>query len=52
MVDAWAYFFREAKNLNVAPPALSERPFRGALEVARTATFPPEERDVYERAKI
>ena len=23
-----SYFFREAKNLNVVPPALSERPFR------------------------
>jgi len=43
LVDKWAYFFREAKNLNVVPPALSEGPFRDALEVTRTATFTPEE---------
>ena len=35
LMDKWAYFFREAKNLEVgAPPALSEGPFREALEVA------------------
>ncbi|HEX4419893.1 MAG TPA: hypothetical protein VH165_18390, partial [Kofleriaceae bacterium] len=47
-----AYFFREAKNLSVVPSALSEDPFRGALEVARTATFSPEEWEAYERAKM
>ena len=52
LVDKWAYFFREAKNLNVVPPALSEGPFRDALEVARTATFEPEEWEAYERAKM
>ncbi|WP_437810811.1 Rpn family recombination-promoting nuclease/putative transposase [Sorangium sp. So ce1078] len=52
LIDKWAYFFREAKNLNVVPPALSERPFRDALEVARTATFSPEEWEAYERAKM
>ncbi|MEO5728853.1 MAG: PD-(D/E)XK nuclease family transposase, partial [Byssovorax sp.] len=52
LVDRWAYFFREAKNLNVVPPALSEGPFRDALEVARTATFEPEEWEAYERAKM
>ncbi|WP_437674483.1 Rpn family recombination-promoting nuclease/putative transposase [Sorangium sp. So ce131] len=52
LIDKWAYFFREAKNLNVVPPALSEEPFRDALEVARTATFSPEEWDAYERAKM
>ena len=35
VVEKWAYFFREAKNLNVVPPALSEAPFRDALEVTR-----------------
>lgn len=45
-------FFREAKNLNVVPPALSEGPFRDALEVARTATFEPEAWEAYERAKM
>jgi predicted transposase/invertase (TIGR01784 family) len=52
LIDRWAYFFREAKNLSVVPPALSEDPFRGALEVARAATFSPEEWEAYERAKM
>ena len=52
LVDRWAYFFREARNLSVVPPVLSEDPFRGALEVARTATFSPEEWEAYERAKM
>jgi predicted transposase/invertase (TIGR01784 family) len=52
LVDKWAYFFREAKNLNVVPAALSEGPFREALEVTRTATFTPEEWEAYERAKM
>ena len=52
MVDKWAYFFREAKNLNVIPPALSEGPFREALDVARTSSFSPAEWEAYERAKM
>jgi predicted transposase/invertase (TIGR01784 family) len=52
MVDKWAYFFREAKNLNVIPPALAEGPFREALDVARTSSFSPEEWEAYERAKM
>ncbi len=51
-VDAWAYFFREAENLTVVPPALQESPFRDALEVARTASFTPAEWDVYDLAKM
>jgi predicted transposase/invertase (TIGR01784 family) len=52
LIDKWAYFFREAKNLDVIPPALAEAPFRDALEVARTATFSAEEWEAYERAKM
>lgn len=52
LVDKWAYFFREARNLDVVPPPLSEEPFRGALEVTRTASFTSAEWDAYERAKI
>jgi predicted transposase/invertase (TIGR01784 family) len=52
LIDKWAYFFREAKNLNVVPPALAAEPFRGALEVARTAGFSAEEWEAYERAKM
>jgi predicted transposase/invertase (TIGR01784 family) len=52
LIDRWAYFFREATNLSVVPPVLAEEPFRGALEVARTATFSSAEWDAYERAKM
>jgi predicted transposase/invertase (TIGR01784 family) len=51
-VETWAYFFREAKNLDVVPPALSERPFRDALDVARTASFTAAEWEAYDRAKM
>ena len=36
----------------MVPSALSEGPFREALEVTRTATFTPEEWELYERAKM
>jgi len=52
LIDRWAYFFREATNLSVVPPALEEGPFRAALEVARTATFTSAEWEAYERAKM
>lgn len=51
-VDRWAYFFREAENLDLVPPALSERPYSEALEVARTASFTAQEWDAYDRAKM
>jgi predicted transposase/invertase (TIGR01784 family) len=51
-IDRWAYFFREAKNLAVVPLALSETPYREALEVARLAGFSAGELDLYDRAKI
>ncbi len=52
LIDKWAYFFREAKNLEVVPPALSEGPFREALEIARRSTFTEAEWEEYERAKM
>ena len=52
LIDKWAFFFREAKNLDVVPPALANEPFRGALEVARTAGFSADEWEAYERAKM
>jgi predicted transposase/invertase (TIGR01784 family) len=52
LVERWAYFFREAKNLNVVPSPLSEGPFREALEVSRTAGFTAAEWEAYERAKM
>lgn len=51
-VEKWAYLFREARNLDVVPAPLSERPFRDALDVARTTSFTPEEWEAYERAKM
>ena len=52
VVDKWAYFFREATNLEVVPPALSKGPVREALEVARRSTFTERELEDYERAKM
>jgi predicted transposase/invertase (TIGR01784 family) len=51
-IDRWAYFFREAENLEVVPSALSEKPYREALEAARMAGFSAGELDLYDRAKI
>src|SRR5206468_2766402 len=52
VIDKWAYYFREAKNLEVVPLALSKGPFREALEIARRSTFTAVEWDAYERAKM
>jgi predicted transposase/invertase (TIGR01784 family) len=51
-IDRWAYFVREAENLAVVPSALSERPYREALEAARMAGFSAGELDLYDRAKL
>ncbi len=52
LIDHWAYFFREAENLDVVPAALAGPPFSEALEVARIANFTAEELEVYDQAKI
>jgi len=52
LIDRWAYFFREAENLEVVPAVLADAPFREALEVARMAGFTAEELEVYDRAKL
>jgi predicted transposase/invertase (TIGR01784 family) len=52
LIERWAYFFREAENLEVVPPALAEQPFREALEVARIANFTADELEIYDQAKI
>ena len=49
-VEKWAYFFREADNLEMVPEVLAERPFVDALEAARAAGFTEEEWDAYIRA--
>jgi predicted transposase/invertase (TIGR01784 family) len=52
LVEKWAYFFREAKDLDVVPSALDEAPFRDAFEAARMATFDVWEWEAYDREKI
>lgn len=52
LIDRWAYFFREAENLDVVPDALAELPFREALEVARIANFTAKELEIYDQAKV
>jgi predicted transposase/invertase (TIGR01784 family) len=51
-VEKWAYFFREASNLDVVPKVLAEQPFKDALEAARVARFTDEEWEAYIRAGI
>src|SRR6185369_14410461 len=51
-IERWAYFFRETKYLGVVPPALSQAPYREALEITRLAGFSDGELDVYERVKM
>jgi len=48
-VERWAYFFRDAANLDVVPEVLSESPMKDALEVARCAGFTEEEWEAYIR---
>ena len=50
VVEKWAYFFRETRNLQVVPEVLAEQPYKDALEAARVARFTDEEWDAYIRA--
>jgi len=50
-IERWAYFFREVKYLGVVPAALSETPYREAMEAARLG-FSADELDLYDRVKI
>jgi predicted transposase/invertase (TIGR01784 family) len=52
LVERWAFFFRETKNLHLIPPVLAEAPWSDALEVARIARFDEFELDAYDRAKM
>jgi len=52
VVEKWAYFFREADNLEMVPEVLAERPFVDALEAARAAGFTEDEWDAYIRAGL
>jgi predicted transposase/invertase (TIGR01784 family) len=49
-IEKWAYFFREAKNLDIVPEPLQYPPIVEALDAARTATFTVDEWDDYIRA--
>ena len=46
-VEKWAYFFREASNLQMVPEVLAEHPYTDALEAARIARFTVDEWDAY-----
>ena len=50
MVEKWAYFFREARNLEFVPEAMQDPAMVEAFDAARTATFTKEEWDDYIRA--
>ncbi|HRI65972.1 MAG TPA: Rpn family recombination-promoting nuclease/putative transposase [Polyangium sp.] len=50
MIDKWAYFFREARNLEMVPEALQHPPIVEALDAARTSSFTVAEWDEYIRA--
>jgi predicted transposase/invertase (TIGR01784 family) len=52
LIDRWAYFFREAENLDMVPSALAGPPFSEALEVARIANFTAMELEIYDQSKI
>jgi len=47
MVERWAYFFREAENLEMVPEELNHPPLVEALDAARIAHFTREEWDAY-----
>ena len=47
MVEKWAYFFREADNLEIVPDELNHPTFLEALDAARIAKFTREEWDAY-----
>ncbi|HRI70844.1 MAG TPA: Rpn family recombination-promoting nuclease/putative transposase [Polyangium sp.] len=49
-IEKWAYFFREARNLEMVPEALQYPPIVEALDAARTAAFSADEWDAYIRA--
>jgi len=52
MIEKWAYFFREARDLTMVPEVLAEPPFIQALDAARTAAFTVAEWDAYILAGI
>jgi len=49
LLEKWAYFFREADNLDVIPPELAEAPFTEAMEIARVSRFSAGEWEAYDR---
>lgn len=50
MVEKWAYFSREASNLEFLPEVLAEQPFKDALGAARVAHFSEAAWEAYIRA--
>ena len=52
MLDKWIYFLKEAPNLEVRPSILEEEVFVQAFEKAKTSNLTPEEKEIYDAAKI
>jgi predicted transposase/invertase (TIGR01784 family) len=52
LVEKWAYFFREAGNLEFVPPTLSASPFAEAMEVARATAYSKDDWEAYNQAKM
>lgn len=50
MIEKWAYFFREARNLELVPDELNHPSIVEALDAARTSAFTVAEWDEYIRA--
>ncbi|MEI6790265.1 MAG: Rpn family recombination-promoting nuclease/putative transposase [Myxococcaceae bacterium] len=50
LIEKWAYFFKEAPNLNAIPSFLQEEPFIEAFEVAKTSGFSLEDWAAYENS--
>ena len=52
MLDKWIYFLKETSNLQVQPSTLREEVFSHAFEKAKTSNLTPEEKEIYDAAKI
>ena len=50
ITDKWAYFFREADNFRVIPPALQDEPFQEAFDVLTTSKFSVKDLEAYEKS--
>jgi predicted transposase/invertase (TIGR01784 family) len=52
LLEKWAYFFTSASDFRLVPDVLVGTPMEQALLLIKSATFPPEEWEAYDRAKV